>query len=113
MHELSLALEVIDLVEKETGRREISGIREILIEVGTLSGVEADAFQSALEMIGKGTVLENAEIILERTPGKGHCSLCDLDFEMSHRMECCPQCHCFPSGISGGDQFRVISLLTK
>ena len=44
MHELSLALEVIDLVEKETGRREISGIREILIEVGTLSGVEADAF---------------------------------------------------------------------
>jgi len=50
MHELSLAMEVIELVQHEADKNGVSGIEEILIEVGDLSGVEADIFQSAWKL---------------------------------------------------------------
>jgi len=111
MHELSLAMEVIELAEREAGKNGVSAIREILIEVGDLSGVEANAFQWALEMLVKDTILGKAEIKLIRTPGKGKCSACDLEFSMQNRLDSCPVCSCFPSEITGGKEFRVASLV--
>jgi hydrogenase nickel incorporation protein HypA/HybF len=112
MHELSLALEVIELVHREAGKNKISSIQEILIEVGDLSGVEADAFQSALELLVKETILENSTIKLIRTPGTGKCHKCNDEFEMKDRIATCPKCGCFPSEICGGEEFRVISIVT-
>jgi hydrogenase nickel incorporation protein HypA/HybF len=110
MHELSLAAEVIDLTSGEAQKNEVNTIQEIVIEVGDLSGVEADAFQWALEMSVKDTILETAIIRLIHTPGKGFCKTCDREFEMRNRLDICPSCGCFPSEISGGQEFRIISI---
>jgi hydrogenase nickel incorporation protein HypA/HybF len=111
MHELSLASEVIELARREAVKNGVVWIREILIEVGDLSGVEADAFQFALELIVKDSILENAVISLIRTPGRGTCRNCKSDFEMKNRLDACPECLSFPSEITGGQEFRVISML--
>ena len=111
MHELSLALEVIGLAHREADKHEISSIQEIHIEVGDLCGVEADAFQSALELLARDSILKDATIRIIRTPGKGVCPACDIEFEMTNRLGTCPKCRCFPSEISGGEEFRVLSLI--
>ncbi len=111
MHELSLALEVIDLAQRETEARGLSVISELVIEVGDLSGVEADAFQSALELVTVGSILENAAIRLVRTPGTGTCTACSTTFTMKNPADTCPECRCFPSEINGGKEFRVVSML--
>ncbi len=111
MHELSLALEVIDLAQRETVARGITAISELVIEVGDLSGVEADAFQSALELVTLGSILETAAIRLVRTPGTGTCAACNITFAMKNPVDTCPQCRCFPSEIKGGKEFRVVSML--
>jgi len=110
MHELSLAMDVIDLAAREAKKNRISIIQEIRIEVGDLSGVEADAFEMALKLSVKGSVLENAIIHIIRTPGKGKCTFCDLEFEMKHMFSTCPQCHSYASEINGGREFRVLSI---
>ncbi len=113
MHELSLALEVIDLVSKETQKKSLSRVFEMEIEVGTLSGVEAETFQSALEMVVKGTLLEDAKIQINQTFAVGTCSDCQKDFNMKERMATCSDCRSYPSKIIGGDQFRVVSILAE
>ena len=110
MHEFSLAMDVIDLAQREAEKNMANIIREITIEVGDLSGVEADAFEMALGLLVKDSILENARVIIIRTPGRGKCTTCGLEFEMNHRLEIFPTCKCFPSEISGGQEFRVISL---
>jgi len=110
MHELSLANEVIDLASREAKKNNIDSLTEIVIEIGDLSGIEADIFQSALEMIVKDTMLEHAGLRLIRTSGKGKCHACSRDFEMKNRLDVCPVCSCFPSEISGGHEFRVLSI---
>ncbi len=113
MHELSLAMEVISLASKEAGKKNLSVISEILIEVGELSGVEADAFQWGLEMLAKDSILAIAEIKINRIPGRGRCSSCNIEFGMNTRLAMCPECHGFPSVIAAGEEFRVVSLLAE
>jgi hydrogenase nickel incorporation protein HypA/HybF len=113
MHELSLATELINLVEREAGKNGFSTVLEVQIEVGDLSGVEADAFQSALELLVKDTLLENAELNLLRTAGHGKCNICNREFIMTTRTDTCPGCNAFPSEISGGQEFRVVSLVAE
>jgi hydrogenase nickel incorporation protein HypA/HybF len=81
-----------------------------MMEVGDLSGVEADAFQSALELVVRDTILEKASVNLVRIPGKGKCHTCNIEFKMKTRVDTCPECQCFPSVITGGDEFRIVSL---
>ncbi len=113
MHEFSMAIEVINLAQREAEKNLASAIQEITIEVGDLSGVEAEAFESALELLVKDSILENATISIIKTSGKGKCNTCNCEFEMNHRMAVCPKCLCFPSEISGGEEFRVVSLMLE
>jgi len=113
MHEFSLATEVINLAQREADKNNALYVQEITIEVGDLSGVEADAFETALELLTKGSILDGAIIHIIRTQGKGICQACLHEFEMNQRMATCPKCSCFPSEIRGGDEFRVVSLLVE
>jgi hydrogenase nickel incorporation protein HypA/HybF len=113
MHEFSLATEVIKLAEREAEKAVAVSIQEIIIEVGDLSGVEADAFKTALGLLSRDSVLDKSEITIIKTPGIGKCNSCDYEFEMNQRMATCPICKAFPSEVNGGSEFRVLSLLIE
>jgi hydrogenase nickel incorporation protein HypA/HybF len=113
MHELSLATEVINLACREAKKANAGLIEEITIEVGDLSGVEADAFESALELMVRDSILGKAIINIIRTPGRGRCISCDLEFVMNQRMATCPECKAFPSEVKGGTEFRVLSMVIE
>ena len=113
MHEFSLAVEVVKLAQTEADKNGARSVSEITIEVGNMCGVEAEPFQSALELLSKGTILENACLNIVRIKGKGICITCDNEFEMDQRMDTCPGCGSFPSEIKGGNEFRVVSLLIE
>ena len=110
MHELSMATDLIRLTTGEAEKNGLSVVNEILIEVGELSGVEADAFQWALELLIKDSILSDAKVVLRRTPGTGVCRSCEREFEMRNRLDSCPVCRSFPSEIRGGQEFRLISI---
>ena len=113
MHELSLAEEVIALAKREAEKALARSILEITIEIGDLSGVDADAFVSVLRLLVKDSLLSKTKINIIRIPGKGKCISCDYDFEMDQRMAACPKCQAFPSEVSGGREFRVLSLVIE
>jgi len=110
MHELSLAAEVIKLVESEAVKHNARSVDEITIEVGDFSGVQAEAFRSALEILSENSGIRDARINIERKKGKGICPACSQEFEMEQRIDRCPACGEFPSEIISGYEFRVVSL---
>jgi hydrogenase nickel insertion protein HypA len=70
MHEFSLATEVIKIAESEAVKNKALAVSEITIEVGSLSGIEAEAFESALSLISEGSILEKARLNIVKTSGK-------------------------------------------
>jgi len=111
MHEFSLAGEVIRLAETEAEKNSARSVNEITIEVGDFSGVQVEAFRSALEILSEKSRLSKASLNIIRKKGKGICPDCKQEFEMEERIDTCPVCGAFPSEISGGYEFRVVSLL--
>ena len=113
MHEYSLAVEVIKVAEQVAEQKKAASVDEITIEVGNMSGVEADVFESVLGMLAESSILEKAKLNIIRLKGMGECIACKKDFEMDKRMDTCPECHAFPAEIRGGKEFRVVSLLIE
>jgi hydrogenase nickel incorporation protein HypA/HybF len=113
MHEFSLATEVISIACYEAEKNNAIAVSEITIEVGNLSGVEADAFESALGLLTEKTILEKTRINIVRIKGRGICPSCKKEFEMNNRIDICPECHEFPDEIRKGKEFRVVSMLIE
>jgi hydrogenase nickel incorporation protein HypA/HybF len=110
MHEFSLAEEVIRMVAAEAEKHRLVAVSEVEIEVGVLSGVEAEAFEFSLGILVKNTLLEHATIRIEKTPGKGYCRQCSLEFAMDSLLDGCPKCGLFYGEIRGGGDFRLLTI---
>lgn len=113
MHEFSLAGEVIKLAEFEAEKIKACSVSEITLEVGNMTGIQAESLETALGILSAGSVLENAALNIIRIKGVGICSECGKEFEMDNRIETCPDCEAFPSQIKGGNEFRLVSMLIE
>ena len=69
MHEFSLAGEVIKLAEHEAEKNKARSVSEITIELGSFSGIEAEAFESALRLLSEGSILEKTILNFVKTSG--------------------------------------------
>jgi len=113
MHELSLAMDVIDLASAEAAKHSTFHIYEIEIEVGELSGVETEAFQFSLEMLAKESILNRAEIKILCIPGKAKCGGCKQEYDMHDLLTACPLCGGYAADIISGKEFRVKSMIAE
>jgi len=111
MHELSIAYSIVEIAEEQAREHKASGIEEIELEVGRLSGVELQALDFALESAVKGTILEKARIIRHKIDGEGHCGDCGLTFPVDTLFTPCPSCGSFAVKVAKGKELRVKSIL--
>jgi len=71
MHELSLAMSLVEGVEAECAARGGLRVRAVYLEMGELSGVPEDALRFAYEMACQGTELEGSRLATTHTGGSG------------------------------------------
>lgn len=76
MHEMSLAVAVVDQVEAAARARGAVGVSSIELDVGELAGVVADALAFSFELACADTVVEGAELITRTVPGTARCASC-------------------------------------
>lgn len=111
MHELSLAREVVDMVQAAAQRDGFRRVGALRLEVGALAGVEVDALQFALEAIVPGTCLQDARISIDTPAGTAWCTACDRQVAVDSYLDRCPDCAGPLTGHCGADQLRVRELL--
>ncbi len=110
MHELSLAVEILELVDRAAKDSAFLKVHALRLEVGQLSGVETAALRFALESLAPGSRIEGARIVIEEPKGMAWCAPCGKTVPLSIRGEPCPRCGGHDLQITGGQGFRVIDL---
>ncbi|MEZ4907084.1 MAG: hydrogenase maturation nickel metallochaperone HypA [Saprospiraceae bacterium] len=75
MHELSIALGIVDLAESEAKKAGGTTIESIELEIGELSGVEIDALEFAWSSATANTMLEKATKTIETFSREEQCAL--------------------------------------
>lgn len=107
MHELSIAMGIVNIAEKEVKKAAVTSVTKIELQVGKLSGVELDSLNFVWESAVKHTVLEKAVKDIEVIKGRGKCIDCNTEFEMLHIYDNCPNCQSNFKSIINGKELRV------
>lgn len=111
MHELSVALSVVEMATREMKKNKANGIISIELEIGKLSGVQLDSLEFAWPIAIKGTALEQAERKIHVIPGKGVCKSCNTEFELEQLFDPCPNCGEFLISLLSGRELKLKSLI--
>lgn len=102
MHELSIAISVVEIVEEEAAKENCSTVSEVELDIGAQSGVIIEALEFALAEAVKAGIMEGSKIIINNIPAICRCAACGHEFEPDDIFTPCPECgHPFSDAIQG------------
>jgi hydrogenase nickel incorporation protein HypA/HybF len=110
MHEMSIALSIVEAVDakaRQEGAGKISGI-DLLI--GKLAGIEPESLKFCFSAAAKGSLAEDAELSIEEPEGLGDCGDCGTRFPVAFYYAECPRCRSLRVNIVSGEEFLIQSM---
>lgn len=110
MHEVSLAEEILRIVESSALATPFSKVKTLTLEIGDLAGVEPEALEFALTHMAPETLLEGALIRLIPVPGSGFCDACAMRVDLEFALSPCPHCGQQPLVDVKGTELRIRDL---
>lgn len=92
MHELTLALNVIEILEEQAIERQFNQVKQVWLTIGALSCVEESALLFGLQSASRNTLAEGAQFHIALTPATGWCHQCGDTFTTWQHTASCPVC---------------------
>ncbi len=111
MHELSIAMSIVDIATEYAAKDNSDKVNEIEIEVGSLSGVVIEALDFAMEAAVKNSICENSKWIILEIPAKAKCDHNGKEYELDNLYAKCPHCGKYGHELIQGKELRVKSLM--
>jgi hydrogenase nickel incorporation protein HypA/HybF len=111
MHELSIALELVELASTEAGRLGDVRVVAVHIRAGPLSGIVHDALRFSFDLATAGTIIEGARLEILSEDVIAWCVTCAVGRELAdvqHRR--CPVCGGFTPDLLSGDSLELAAL---
>lgn len=111
MHELSIAMSIVDAAAEEAARRGASHVNAVHMKLGPLSGVVKDALLFSYEVACEGTPLAGSRLLIEDVPVVAYCGQCceDQIIESIQRFTC-PKCGALTPDVMQGRELLVTAL---
>jgi hydrogenase nickel incorporation protein HypA/HybF len=111
MHELSIALGILEVTEEEAERRGGVHVEAIHLRLGPLSGVVKEALLSAWQLASEQTEFESSRLVIEEVPIAVFCSKCQAERPVRSIQEMsCVECDTPSSEVVRGRELLVAAL---
>jgi hydrogenase nickel incorporation protein HypA/HybF len=111
MHELSIALSILDLVAEEVRARNLTAVLAIHVRVGPLSGVVGDTLCSAYDLVREGTELADTRLVIDESPLIVYCPACDREQSAVSPQELrCHECNALTPRVVRGHELEIAAL---
>lgn len=111
MHELSIAMSIVEMAEEECATRGNVRIQAVHLRLGLLSGVVKEALLSSYEMACAATPLEGSQLLIEEVPVEVFCTRCQARKQVtSIQWMACPECGMPTPDVVQGKELEVVAL---
>ena len=110
MHELSLAQNIVDIVQQHVPTGQATSITTIKLRVGEMSGVVADSLDFCFTAITSSTPLGSAKLQIEHIPFTLRCSVCANSFTSEFGTVLCPTCGNENTEVVGGTEMQIVEI---
>lgn len=109
MHELSIAENIIDIVESYRREQDFTRCNSITLRLGLLSAVDEESLRFAFEALSEDGPYAETVLKVEKTYPKATCS-CGRSFEVRDFCYTCPECGSVTAELTGGDDLNIVQL---
>jgi hydrogenase nickel incorporation protein HypA/HybF len=114
MHELSIAMSIVEMAQEESERQGNAQVLAVHLRLGRLSGVVKEALLSSYEMACEATPLAGSRLLIEEIPVEVFCPTCDGPRMVdSIQWFCCPDCGTLTPTVLHGKEMEVVALEIK
>ena len=110
MHELSIATNIVNLIQEQQKEHGFDKVEKIHLKIGEFSSVVPEALEFGFSIASRGTAAEGAEIIIDIVPLILRCNVCNKDFQSEPYMFVCPNCGSHDTAIVSGDELHIESI---
>ena len=111
MHELSIALSILDVAAEEAHRQGSVRVLGIHLKLGPLSGVVKEALLSAYELAREGSLFEETQLVIEEVPVLVHCPACRTTRPVvSVQQLCCAECGTPSQDVVSGRDLQFVAM---
>jgi len=111
MHELSIAIAIVEIASEELQRIGGGRVETVRLKVGPLSGVEPEALMLAYELAREGTPLEGSKLQINHVAVEIECPTCGgPQRAVSVRQMVCSKCGTPSSKMVHGRELDVIAM---
>ncbi|MGB5177641.1 MAG: hydrogenase maturation nickel metallochaperone HypA [Gammaproteobacteria bacterium] len=110
MHEFSVCIALMEQVERIAQEHQAGRVERIVLQVGPLSGVEAQLLEHAWPLAAAGTLAEAAELVIETAPVKVKCTQCGAESEVVPNRLLCAACGDYRTRLVSGDEMLLANL---
>ncbi len=104
MHELSVCMSLLEQVTALASERSAANVVKIELDIGPLSGVEAELLRNAYPIAAAGTIAESAELIINEADIVVRCSDCGAETPAVPNRLVCGECGNFRTQVVRGDE---------
>lgn len=104
---MSLAQEILRIVNDTVRSNGAVAVQEVFIDVGTLAGVMVPALEFCLEAAKGNTTAQTAVFHINEIAGRGRCPSCGQEHSMESPITNCPSCPDSYLSMTAGDDLRV------
>lgn len=113
MHEMSIAMNIIEIATEEAYKANTAKFSRIILDIGSLSGVELDALEFAMESAKKATVLDGADVQINYIQARARCRQCGHEFGVDSVFNVCEKCQNYDLEIIQGKEMKIKSLILE
>jgi len=116
MHEASIALSIIDIVQAKCMEQGCTSVDSIRLRIGSAAGILPEALVFAFDASKDTTVAKNARLVIETVPLGGTCQECRKEFEAPENAKyvlSCPHCGSTSYEITRGREMEILDMETN
>lgn len=114
MHEMALVRNIVDIVVDSCAGQNVGKVRAVHLTIGEMSDVVDAYIPGLFRFLARGTVAEEADVVIRRTPLMVRCTECGEVFRIDVRDDAtweCPRCNARQKyRLFSGNEFRIDSI---
>lgn len=110
MNEREVVSRVLDMVDAAAYHSAARRVTRVRLEIGGKRPLDPVLLSRDFAACARGTVAEDAELLVSVLPVRHHCHNCGAEFQANAEEHACRQCGFFRTEELGGDEARVVEI---
>lgn len=113
MHELSLAENILQLIEDAALDQPFTQVITVWLEIGQLACVEKESLRFYFDVVTQDGIARQAKLEIIEIAGQALCNQCNQAILIATYHEPCPYCGSYTLQVTQGNEMRIKELEVK